>query len=205
MKKYLLSCAALLVAVQIWPLTVIIDPGHGGKDPGVRGIYIQNGKECSLLEKDVVLHIAQKTAAVLAQRRPDIRVVLTRSDDSFIPFTERKQKIQVAAQGEKTLSISIHNNGTMNASVRGFEVGAQKNMTSFAQTLSTQLTTAIGKKMPFRKIFDSSESSLMTYTMTDIALDVGFLSNKEDAALLADEGFINEFSEVLANGILQYQ
>lgn len=205
MKKYLLSCAALLVAVQIWPLTVIIDPGHGGKDPGVRGICIQDGKECSLLEKDVVLHIAQKTAAVLAQRRPDIRVVLTRSDDSFIPFTERKQKIQVAAQGEKTLSISIHNNGTMNASVRGFEVGAQKNMTSFAQTLSTQLTTAIGKKMPFRKIFDSSESSLMTYTMTDITLDVGFLSNKEDAALLADEGVINEFSEALANGILQYQ
>ena len=158
-----------------------------------------------MLEKDVVLHIAQKTAAVLAQRRPDIRVVLTRSDDSFIPFAERKQKIQAAAQGEKTLSISIHNNGTMNASVRGFEVGAQKNMISFAQTLSTQLTTAIGKKMPFRKIFDSSESSLMTYTMTDITLDVGFLSNKEDAALLADEGFINEFSEALANGILQYQ
>lgn len=205
MKKYLLSCAALLVAVQIWPLTVIIDPGHGGKDPGVRGICIQDGKECSLLEKDVVLHIAQKTAAVLAQRRPDIRVVLTRSDDSFIPFTERKQKIQAAAQGEKTLSISIHNNGTMNDSVRGFEVGAQKNMTSFAQTLSTQLTTAIGKKMPFRKISGSSESSLMTYTMTDITLNVGFLSNQEDAALLADEGFINEFSEALANGILQYQ
>ena len=45
----------------------------------------------------------------------------------------------------------------------------------------------------------------MTYTMTDITLDVGFLSNQEDAALLADEGFINEFSEALANGILQYQ
>ena len=93
----------------------------------------------------------------------------------------------------------------MTASVRGFEVGAQKNITSFAQTLSTQLTAAIGKKMPFRKISGSSESSIMTYTMTDITLDVGFLSNQEDAALLADEGFINEFSEALANGILQYQ
>ncbi len=205
MKKYLLCCAALLAAVHIWPLTVIIDPGHGGKDTGVRGICIRNGKEQALFEKDVVLHIAQKTAAVLAQRRPDIRVVLTRSDDSFVPLTERKQKIQAAAQGEKTLSVSIHNNGSMNAASRGFEVSARKNLTTFAQTLSAQLAVSIGKKMPFRKIFDTAESPLMAYTMTDIALDVGFLSNAEDAALLADEGFLSEFSKTLANGILQYQ
>ena len=87
-----LASFSVSASSAVW--TIAIDPGHGGKDPGVRGICIQDGKECSLLEKDVVLHIAQKTAAVLAQRRPDIRVVLTRSDDSFIPFTERKQKIQ---------------------------------------------------------------------------------------------------------------
>ncbi|MDD2702529.1 MAG: N-acetylmuramoyl-L-alanine amidase [Candidatus Omnitrophica bacterium] len=89
---------------------VIIDPGHGGKDPGAIG-------RTGLREKDVVLDIAKRLAVLF--RNEGIEVVLTRSTDTFIPLARRVDKTNAS---HADLFLSIHANANRNRNVRGFEV-----------------------------------------------------------------------------------
>lgn len=79
--------------------TVVIDAGHGGHDPGCHG--------ASAHEKHVTLAIAKKLGENLRQRFPDIKVVLTRETDVFIPLYERAE---IANKNSADLFISIHCN-----------------------------------------------------------------------------------------------
>ncbi|MBW2270007.1 MAG: N-acetylmuramoyl-L-alanine amidase [Deltaproteobacteria bacterium] len=88
---------------------VVIDAGHGGDDQGARG-------PTGALEKDVVLEVARELAAQL--RAHGLRVVMTRSDDSFVPL-ERRTYIANDAKGD--LFVSVHANAAANASIRGSE------------------------------------------------------------------------------------
>ena len=92
------------------PWKVVVDPGHGGRDPGARG---PNGTR----EKRVVLDIAQRLKERLAGRE-DIEVVLTRTDDEFIPLAERSR---FAVRQEADLFVSIHANAARARRARGFE------------------------------------------------------------------------------------
>ena len=123
-----LASFSVSASSAVW--TIAIDPGHGGKDPGVRGICIQDGKECSLLEKDVVLHIAQKTAAVLAlaiarelkallDKDPNFRGVLTRQGDYYISVPERSE---IARKYKANYLISIHADSSLSPELRGASV-----------------------------------------------------------------------------------
>ena len=79
--------------------TVVIDAGHGGRDPGCLG--------SSSREKHIVLGIAQKFAAVLEQAYPELEIILTRNEDVFIPLHERAA---IANRARADLFISIHAN-----------------------------------------------------------------------------------------------
>jgi N-acetylmuramoyl-L-alanine amidase len=89
---------------------VVLDPGHGGKDVGTHG-------PSGLYEKDVVLDISQRLAALLEERM-GTEVVLTRSDDTFIPLEERTQ---IANDHKADLFLSIHANSSPVKSVTGVE------------------------------------------------------------------------------------
>ena len=89
---------------------IVIDAGHGGHDEGTSG---PNG----VLEKDVVLDVATRLAK-LAQARLGVEVVLTRSDDTFIPLTERTK---IANQRKADLFLSIHANSSPAPAVGGIE------------------------------------------------------------------------------------
>ncbi len=98
--------------------TIIIDPGHGGKDPGAVS------STSRLREKDAVLAIGKKVAALLKEKSPDVRCVMTRDDDTFIALSER---IHIANKQKGDLFVSIHANsikGNKNkkSSVNGYTV-----------------------------------------------------------------------------------
>ncbi|HET8832369.1 MAG TPA: N-acetylmuramoyl-L-alanine amidase, partial [Casimicrobiaceae bacterium] len=92
-------------------ITIAIDPGHGGEDPGAvgrRGTY----------EKNVVLAIARKLKRNLD---PDMRVMLTRNDDYYVPLAERVKK---ARRVQADLFVSIHADAFRESSARGSSVFA---------------------------------------------------------------------------------
>lgn len=89
---------------------IVLDPGHGGKDPGAIGI---NG----VAEKDVVLAVAKKLAKKL-KAEMGIDVVLTRRDDTFIPLEDRTA---IANAEDADLFISLHVNASPNGKARGIE------------------------------------------------------------------------------------
>ena len=93
--------------------TVVIDPGHGGKDPGALG---KGGK---VNEKQIVLAVAKKLGAKITQAYPDVKVIYTRSNDTFIGLHERAM---VARRNNADLFISIHCNGSSSAEAKGSSV-----------------------------------------------------------------------------------
>jgi len=90
--------------------TVIIDPGHGGKDPGAKGSISY--------EKDIVLAIGLKLGRYIEENFPDIKVVYTRKTDEFIPLYRRAE---IANENNADLFISIHANGMTDPKTTGTE------------------------------------------------------------------------------------
>lgn len=78
---------------------VVIDAGHGGKDPGTHGDFSY--------EKDIALNIALETGKIINQYLPDVEVIYTRDDDSFPALVERAE---LANKNGADLFISIHCN-----------------------------------------------------------------------------------------------
>ncbi len=94
---------------QKWLIdTIVIDPGHGGRDPGAIG-------PTGVKEKDVTLGIARYLKRAL-QKKSDVRVVLTRDGDRFVRLTDRTR---LANQEQGKLFISIHANSNRSRRVRG--------------------------------------------------------------------------------------
>ncbi len=89
---------------------IVLDPGHGGRDPGAIGV---GGIE----EKNVVLSVARKLARKL-ERDMGIEVVLTRKDDSFVRLEDRTA---IANAENADLFISLHMNASPNSDARGVE------------------------------------------------------------------------------------
>ena len=93
--------------------TVVLDPGHGGKDPGALG------KTRGISEKQIVLSVARLLGQKINAEYPDVKVVYTRSNDTFIGLHERAM---VARRNNADLFISIHCNGSSNTEAKGSSV-----------------------------------------------------------------------------------
>ena len=91
--------------------TIVIDPGHGGKDPGARG---QRGTE----EKDITLKVALKLRDLLS-KQPGVRVLMTRERDEFVELEDRAK---FANGQEADLFVSIHVNSHPQRFVKGIEI-----------------------------------------------------------------------------------
>jgi N-acetylmuramoyl-L-alanine amidase len=114
---------------------VVLDPGHGGKDPGAIGAG-------GIAEKDIVLAVARKLAARL-KKEMGIEVVLTRTDDRFIPLEDRTA---IANAQNADLFISLHMNASPNADVRGVETYYLDNTTDEASIRLAARENATSRK-----------------------------------------------------------
>ena len=105
--------------------TVVIDAGHGGKDPGAVG---KKGKE-----KDVTLAVAKKTGEYIKNKYPDVNVVYTRNKDVFVELMERAR---IANRNNADVFISIHCNSVANApktcGAETFIMGEHRNSANLA-------------------------------------------------------------------------
>ena len=90
---------------------VVIDAGHGGKDPGCHG-------HSKINEKDLALSIALKLGKIIEENLPDVQVIYTRKDDRFI---ELWQRAAIANRNKADLFISVHCNAHTSTSLNGAE------------------------------------------------------------------------------------
>src|SRR5690554_7231888 len=90
--------------------TVVLDDGHGGRDPGAIGAENK--------EKDIVLAVALKVGEYLKRELPELNVVYTRTSDVFVPLDERAE---IANRAKADLFVSIHANAISNPRIYGAE------------------------------------------------------------------------------------
>jgi N-acetylmuramoyl-L-alanine amidase len=101
-RKHHKRTLAAAVAAPVFKFkTIIIDPGHGGKDPGAHGAYSK--------EKNVALSISKKLRRALNDRMPTLHIVMTRTTDEFIELHRRDD---IASENKGNLFISIHCNAS---------------------------------------------------------------------------------------------
>ena len=114
---------------------IVIDPGHGGKDPGAIGVG-------GVMEKDLVLSVAKKLAVKLTNEM-GVQVVLTRRDDRFIALEDRTY---LANAEDADLFISLHMNASPNADAHGVETYYLDNTTDEAAMRLAARENASGRK-----------------------------------------------------------
>lgn len=103
---------------------ILIDPGHGGKDPGATASHTINGKKVTLQEKDIALATGLELHSLLMSAYPDKKILLTRSTDIFLSL---EQRVEIAnsvklEENEAIIYVSIHANAAFNKNANGFEV-----------------------------------------------------------------------------------
>jgi N-acetylmuramoyl-L-alanine amidase len=173
---------------------VVIDAGHGGKDPGAVG----NG----LQEKDLTLTIAGLTCDILDSVYK-INTLQTRPKDQFVSLNGRTN---VANAAQANCLVSIHINAAT-PSANGFE--------SFVYTTDDESTKshALQKAIhaPLAKHFDSDRGCkkanfhmVREYKGAAVLVELGFISNALDSSKLKNGGFLFKLAESLANGIANY-
>lgn len=212
--------------------TIVIDPGHGGKDPGALG---PNG----LQEKTLVLQVAKLLRQLIRKHLPRYRVIMTREKDVFVPLTERTK---LANNHQADVFVSIHTNASKRRSVRGVEtwyfsfeakteraqrIAARENNMSSSQfseleriLLDLHETDRINqsallagatqkalvhtlskrdKTIPDRGVDGAPFIVLLRTKMPSILVEIGFLTNKKEAAQLRRKSY----QRALAQGIFQ--
>ena len=177
---------------QTGRVTVVLDPGHGGNDPGAIGID-------SLHEADIVLPIAQQVAAALEQQ--GVQALLTRNDDREV---ELEPRVQLAERANATLFVSIHANSISldRPDVNGFETYYYSNGQALAQTIYSTTLQTLG--IPGRGMHQARFYVLRRTTMPSTLIEIGFVTGSEDEPRLANPEFRSQLAAAIAQGILQY-
>jgi len=102
---------------------IVIDPGHGGMDPGTIGEVKREGRAASLYEKDVVLAVGNKLSRLLQRRFPGKQIVCTRSDDTHVVLEGRSAiaNALLSKTEDSILFLSLHANASFDRKASGFE------------------------------------------------------------------------------------
>ncbi len=210
---------------------IVIDPGHGGHDPGAQ--------VKSLNEADLVLEVALKLERLL-KKEPGVEVVMTRRTDVFVPLEERTA---LANRAGADLFLSIHANASRNPAARGIEtyflnfapnpeaeaVAARENAASgramhhlpdLVRTIA--LNNKIDESRDFAALVQQALVGkvkgardlgvkqapfvvLIGATMPSILAEISFITNRSDAAQLKTGGQRQKIAEALFAGIMRYQ
>ncbi len=219
---------------------IVLDPGHGGKDPGAIGYYMLDGEKKSLMEKDVVLQTALETAKLLEARYPDKKIILTRNYDWYPELDERTEVANSVelADDESRIFISIHANASFNTKAKGFEVWCLPpeyrrdliNLDSFndvdsdvlpilntmleeeftvesvllGEKLLVSLDEQIGNITDNRGLKEESWFVVRKARMPSVLIELGFVTNQEEAVLLSSAPYLKKLSKGIYNGIVDF-
>ncbi len=170
----------------------MLDPGHGGGDPGAIGVG-------GLREKDVNLDIARRVQQILNDR--GINAVIARADDREIDLQPR---VDVAERANADVFVSIHANSISlsRPDVNGLETYYYSSGLRLAQTIHNSLLQRTN--LDDRGVRRARFYVLVNTSMPAVLVETGFVTGSEDAARFRDPQAVGGIAEGIANGILQY-
>ncbi|MDO5293747.1 MAG: N-acetylmuramoyl-L-alanine amidase CwlD [bacterium] len=185
---------------------IVIDPGHGGFDPGKVGVN-------DALEKDINLSISFKLKTEL--EKEGYQVELTRTTDTGLysegdkskKSADMRNRVKIINDAEPFVAISIHQNSYPSESVKGAQVFYHKlseDGKMFADIVQERLkeelndgNKRIAKANDNYYMLKKSECPL-------VIVECGFLSNNAEAKLLVDEAYQQKLAVAIKNGVLAY-
>jgi N-acetylmuramoyl-L-alanine amidase len=214
--------------------TIMLDPGHGGHDPGAMAFGLQ--------EKDLALAIAQRLEAQIRAHHPDVRVGMTREDDRFIPLA-RRPKLAKAFGAD--LFVSIHLNASPAERLHGIEtyflnltsdssalaVAARENATTekkvsdlnvilldllrdtnilesskLAQALHTELVDTLKEASPVRDlgVKQAPFMVLIGAEMPSVLVEAGFVTNRSESDRLKTADYLDRIAAGIYAGLDKY-
>ena len=181
---------------------IVIDAGHGGRDPGKVGVH-------EIQEKDINLAIAQKIREKLEEK--GITVIMTREkDETLAPegsankqVEDIKKRVKIIDEAAPALAVSIHQNSYHESSVQGAQVFYYKHSKEgeeAAEIMREALLAADPGNTRESKANDTYYLLRRTETPT-IIVECGFLSNPEEAEKLSTEEYQEKLAEAVTAGI----
>lgn len=206
---WLLEQPAVWTSVPLGSLVsgrkIVIDPGHGGGDPGAKA----NG----LIEKQLNLDVALRLKKHLA--RIGVYCVMTRETDRDYFETgnsnttkkrrDLDQRIQIANHSHADLFLSIHANSFPQTIYHGAQTFYSKNRPEskkLAEAIQDQLVYDLG---PNKRKARYGDFRVLEFTkMPGVIIEIGFLSNQEEAKLLATEKYREQLAMAIYHGVIKY-
>ena len=222
-RRLLIICAllGLLPSLAQAADLIAIDPGHGGADGGAKGVLpagtvtglptrIDSDGRTLILEKDVNLDIGFRLNGYLVGR--GYTTLMTRNTDNAggdVPYTtegaDLQARVRIANTAGATIFVSIHNNA-LTSTTSGTETYqyyyASTQSKALAQILHRQLVAALG--LPDRGVRSAGYYVLKNTNMPAVLLEGAFLSNPNEALILADANVRQRMAEAIGAGLIEY-
>lgn len=187
-------------------LTIVIDPGHGGFDPGKVGVT-------GALEKDINLSIALKLKKLLEEN--DVQVIMTRETDvglysegdSNKKANDMRKRVELINTSDAVIAVSIHQNSFTQEKIKGAQVfyyTQSPEGKAFASIMQKQLKDTLkdGNK---REAKSNDNYYMLKKTVCPIIIvECGYLSNYEESALLVTEDYQEKLAWAIHLGIMSY-
>ncbi|ACK71525.1 N-acetylmuramoyl-L-alanine amidase [Gloeothece citriformis PCC 7424] len=172
-------------------VVIVIDPGHGGQDPGAIGIG-------GLQEKGVVLSISQEVAKILSQR--GVRVIMTRTSDRYISL---KARVDLAQRTGANGFISIHANaiGGNQSQVNGVETYYYSTGYNLARAIHRNILRRLNVRD--RGVKQARFYVLRKTSMPAVLVETGFVTGTIDNRNLSDSTYRRRMAEAIAEGIIE--
>lgn len=173
---------------------IVIDAGHGGKDPGAVGSKVY--------EKDITLKSAKMLESELLKQ--GFKVYMTRTTDEYVGLYERAA---MANELDATLFVSIHANAFTNSTANGVEVLYGNDSLSsdrgLAQKIQKQLVSALGATD--RGVASRPRLVVVKETkMTSVLVELGFVTNPAEQEKLMSDAYLLKAAKAMANGVVEF-
>ena len=187
-------------------LTVVLDAGHGGTDPGKIGVNGEKEKELNL---EITMLLKEKL------EKQGIQVVLTRDSDGGLydeqsnnkKVQDLQRRCELIHKTSPRCAVSIHQNSYTTPEVKGAQVFYYTNSAEgkkLAEGLQTALVEGVDPEN-HREAKGNTSYYLLKKTNVPLAIvECGFLSNPEEAGLLATKEYQEKVAEAVCTGILKY-
>jgi len=173
--------------------SVVIDAGHGGKDPGATSCI-------GFYEKTVNLAVARKVTYLLQQK--GFKAVMTRDGDTFIELEDRAA---VANRYDADLFVSIHADSSPSSSTRGFTIYVSRSPSWSSRQAAGAIAKSLAKTGIDNRGTQNADYRVLVQTRGPAVLvELGYLSNQREAELLRDSSFQSRLAQAIADGISDF-